>query len=460
MPSASELAIMKKGGFIILFDEERRRELIKNTDHEEYYSFTDALSLPDYEFGQTGLALLCFSASTIDFLAILTKGKKVATEKYRVEFSEILNLREISIENINSRIRNNIRPYFIKSSQGIGGRIPGNTWIAVIDAIKSMRSNLVSEIDRLISLKKYTGIRLTGKATEVLLQEREALGIALDIFSGNNQLRNRVLKAWAPKDELVRDINEEDDTALYLARDVDKVSILSGISQRYIQEESAIQHDLYNWSGLNADHIMGVSYFEQGGRGLEVIYANRNALEKTLGVDLIYFNMYYNSFILVQYKLMRKEIDTYLYRPDPQCLKELMRMNNFTRKYRPRSEMKSHEEYRLNNDGFMFKLVPNVGLIPASGELIRGMYITREYMNFLIGRREKSKTPSVTFSNAPRYMTNTEFAQNVNRGWIGTSGIQSIILKTIVRQYSTNNRALMIATENVNTGRGNRFDLK
>ena len=47
--------------------------------------------------------------------------------------------------------------------------------------------------------------------------------------------------------------------------------------------------------------------------------------------------------------------------------------------------IQSHEEYRLNDDGFMLKLVPATGLRPASGDLIKGMYIPREYMHFLVG---------------------------------------------------------------------------
>jgi hypothetical protein len=38
------------------------------------------------------------------------------------------------------------------------------------------------DIDRLLSLRRYSGFRLEGKAADILLQEREALGISLASF--------------------------------------------------------------------------------------------------------------------------------------------------------------------------------------------------------------------------------------------------------------------------------------
>ena len=284
---------------LIYFDEERRRDLIQEKIEGNYEPFSDALSVPDWELGQLNIALLCFSESTVDYISLAKKGKRVVTSKNRIEFSGMVSLRAISVTAIESRLNERIQRYFVKASQGAGGVIPAATWAAIVAAIKAERPALIEEIDRLLSLTRYSGFRLKGEAADILLQEREALGISLDIFSGNNQLRDQVLSEWAPYEDTVKNINEVEATATLANPGVGRSSFLKGIPQRYIQEESAIQHDLFNWSGMTPLHEAGVSVFAQGGRRLEVHYANRNALEHTLGIDLIYYNEAFELFVLV-----------------------------------------------------------------------------------------------------------------------------------------------------------------
>lgn len=112
--------------------------------------------------------------------------------------------------------------------------------------------------------------------------------------------------------------------------------------------------------------------------------------------------------------------------------------------------IQSHEEYRLNDDGFMLKLVPATGLRPASGDLIKGMYIPREYMHFLVGPHGPKGSGGgiqITFGTAPRYLTNSQFAQSVHAGWIGTRGVQSNTLASMLRQFYESGRAVLVAYE-------------
>jgi len=199
-------------------------------------------------------------------------------------------------------------------------------------------------------------------------------------------------------------------------------------------------------------HEAGISVFYQGKRKLEVIYANKNKLEHTLGVDLIYYNEFFNSFVLIQYKLMieSKKEKKYIYRPNKQLKDELRRMDEFNEQFVSSADLKSHEDYRLNSDGFMLKLVPNYGLKVAAGELIKGMYLPRAYIDFLLGPKGPKGPkggPIITFYNSPRYMTNTEFIQLVNRGWIGTQNLQSNALNELIKQFYESNKAVFIAYE-------------
>jgi hypothetical protein len=443
----------ERDGLIIFFDEERRSDLIQELSEGGYSSFSDALSVDDWDIKQNSLALLSFSPEMIDYICIASKGNRVATSKSRVNFSEIVKLGQIRISKIESRLNENVRRYFISSTQGYGGRVPKQTWQKILEAIAEINPNVATEIARLRSLGKYSGYRLHSSTAEVLMQEREALGISLEIFSGNNKLRDSVLRTWAPAEDSVIDINDEEKEGKLELPSQTKSSFLRGISSRYFQEESALQHDLFNWNGMTPCHESGVSVFQSGQRKLEIIYANKNDLEKTLGVDLIYYNDTYKSFTLLQYKLMKQNgSDEFYYRPDKQLEKELARMTEFSSK-QSSGITPLHEDYRLCTEGFLLKLVPNRGLQPASGELIKGMYLTKTYVDFLLsehGPKGDRDGRLITFKNSPRYLTNVEFAQMVNRGWIGTAGTTSEAIGALIKEFYESGRALLVAYETVN----------
>lgn len=437
-------------GFIVNFDEARRNDLLSERVDDFTDSFSDALSVYDWELGQLSIALLSFSPETIDYISLAKKGKRVVTSKNRVEFSSIVSLDALPLVSIERYLDTKLSRFFIRSSQGSGGAIPKVTWKAVLDAIKNERPNVSSEIDRLISLTKYAGVRLYGGRTDILAQEREALGVSLDIFSGGASLRNQVLSQWAPLEDDVEDLNENDAIATLNFTQSSMPSFLRGLPERFRQEESAIQHDLMNWDDETAVHIEGISHFEQGNRQLSIVYANRNSLEKTLGVDLIYCNEAFNQFVLVQYKIMKKESGVQVYRPDEQFRKELKRMDKFYSRYGEGELPINDTEFRFNPDGFFFKLVPNKGLIAASGELSKGMYLSREYVHFLLGPNGPTGPKGgsvINFENASRYMSNSEFISNVRLGRLGSFGSVSQCISEIIRAYYETGMAVMVAKE-------------
>ncbi len=80
------------------------------------------------------------------------------------------------------------------------------------------------------------------------------------------------------------------------------------------------------------------------------------------------------------------------------------------------------------------------------------MYVTREYMHFLIGPngpKGPKGGPLVTFAEAPRYLTTSQFSEGVRLGLLGTSGRQSKIVSEIVRRYYETGRALLVARESL-----------
>lgn len=431
-------------GFIFHFNEPERASQILVAIENGKGNFTEALSVADWNPKARQLALLSFSGETIDYLGIAERGNHVVTGKYRVEFRELLRLSRHPISEFEARLGKNIRQHFMRSASGVGGRIPEKTWEQCLEVLKALEPDKQLEIERIINLANLSGTSYRGNERELLMIQRDAIGSALDIFSGSNKLRKDVLSAWAPNQDQKFELDGQGASS----------NFLDNISSRYLQEESALQNDLFNWPDSIAEHKSGIGTFKQGDRTLNVVYANRNSLEKTLGVDLIYYNVYYQLFALVQYKLMTSdgndEAPKFGYRPDNQMYEELKRMNDFAIKFATQAPCKSGRDFRWNNDGFFFKLVQNQSFMIGSGELSPGMYIPREYMNFL-HNSESVKGPRkgihLNFNNVERYLSNSEFVNAINRGWLGTNGTTSEMLEKIVKSFLETGKALIIATE-------------
>lgn len=441
-------------GIIILFNEPARRKAILKAIQTHKPSFTDALSVPDWKAKKRHLALLSFSEDRINYLGIMKRGKKVITAKYRVEFSDLIDLQDVPIAEVEARLGTSVRQNFVRSASGSGGKIAAKTWAETIQILKELRPRLANDIDRLVNLVATDGINLVGPEVKNLILQKEAFGASLDIFGGSSKLRKEVLRTWAPGSGNVLKFMNNKGEALIGKPPADRRSFLSGISQQYIQEETALQNDLRNWPEFEASMQGGIHLFEQGDRRLEVVYANRNALERNLGVDLIYYNAAFQMFVLVQYKLMttseKPGSTKQFYRPDGQFQKELDRMNDFAQNYGNNSVPQSHHDFRLNNDGFFFKLVPNHGLRSGDSDLITGMYLTREYTNYLVGSdgpKGERGGKRIEFGNAPRYLSNTEFVNGVNRGWLGTNGVTSETIQKLVTQFLQSGKAVLVAVE-------------
>ena len=120
---------MSKANLAVLvrFDEAHRAQLIQTTLDSEIEPFSDTLSSQDWAINQRMFALLSFSENTLDYLCIAKGGKKVATSKKRVDFSNFISLDGLLIARIEELIGSHLRGHFIRSSSGIGGAIPQAT---------------------------------------------------------------------------------------------------------------------------------------------------------------------------------------------------------------------------------------------------------------------------------------------------------------------------------------------
>jgi hypothetical protein len=432
-----------QGGFLIWFDEQQRAGFMREIRGAEE-GFSDALSSDDWKVRQWEVCGLMFEPNVITHWALARKGKKVATGKVRVEFTEVaptrIHLQDVEI-NMGPRLRRNI----VRARSGVGGRVPPSTWAEMKSVLGRISPHSLATLERIERLRDQSRTIITRAGANIVAQQRDAVGLALDVFEKSGQLKRRTLQGWVPPDG----------TSLS--------SFLDGLQGVRTIEDQLIARDATSFPGVEHQRHTAVgAVFSAGGRTLEVLNVNRTAIETSLGVDLLYWHELFDAWTLVQYKSMESDGiagSSPIYRPDPSFNAELGRMQAFRHKnpdlFSPKH---GRSAYRLEGDGFFFKLCSRVQLEVLSETLLPGMYLSREFIETLLidpatkGPREGR---ILTFDNVGRHITNTMFAELVRDGWVGTRGASSSHIAEIVREAISGGRAFVLARQRRRDARPN-----
>ena len=255
---------------------------------------------------------------------------------------------------------------------------------------------------------------------QVLTEERDALGLALQIF--DPQLRSIVPS--------VNSVSTPD------------APFLLALQSSNLPEDLGVAYDAEVFDGWIPRDVpaVGATTFERGGQALTVANVNRTRIENVMGVDLLYFQEEYRSFVFVQYKRMTRE-DTKLpfYRPVGVSYgREYERMLEWDRRTRASPMPSDLTSYRLGSDAFFFKLYANPIGAPTPDRLLRGMYFPLSYWTSLIASPEvRGPRGGIQITHAEcrrRYLTNTHFIGLVGDGWVGTSPQNAEMINDVIAQ--------------------------
>jgi hypothetical protein len=423
-----------QGGYLILFDEAQRTEFLREVRSLDE-GFSDALSSADWAVRQWDVCGLMFENGQITHWALARRGKKVATGKVRVEFTEVtpagLSLPAIE-EHVGERFRANI----VRARSGVGGRVPPATWIEMKRAVGAVDASLLAALERLERLRDQSRELIARPGSDIVALERDAVGLALDVFDESGKLRRRTLQGWTAP------------ATGNLTSFLDGIDGVRTIEDQLIARDAAVFPE-----AAQIRHTVTGAVFALGARNLEVFNVNRTAIETSLGVDLIYWNEPFNAWTLVQYKSMERGSDandaSAAYRPDSSFADGLARMRDFRSTYPDTFGVgDGSAAYRLAGDGFFFKLCSRVQLEVLSQALLPGMYLSREFVEALlvdpatVGPRGGR---SLTFENTQRHISNTLFAELVRDGWVGTRGASSSRVAEVLRASLTARRAVVLA---------------
>ena len=313
-----------------------------------------------------------------------------------------------------------------------GGSLPAKAFEQVMEALKKADAAAYKAADGLIDRSAAPPPQEPTAAQMNWAYQRDAAVTALDI-------------AGIPRGQL--GVAPQIDTGARAGT----VSIFDDIGDMRTIEDVLVLRDLEgepDWDLLKK-HRYPAKTFESGDTKLTVVLANKQELEITLGVDLIYVNETLNSVVFVQYKMFKGVDGEEGYRPDPQLNKEILRMDSAMNILEQVAADNSCDGYRLAADPFFFKFCTKLLEHDQEGH-VPGYYIPLGYWKRLvldsrvIGERGGILVKHDTLG---RYFTPTAFKDLVTRGWIGTSPSGTKIVVPAIKDAMAGKRSIVLAVQ-------------
>lgn len=213
-------------------------------------------------------------------------------------------------------------------------------------------------------------------------------------------------------------------------------------------EASLIDHDLRSFPGMTAmsmaEDIVRVT---DGQHTLDIMNVNTTGFETATGVDLVYYNYDYDSFVLVQYKRKEPGNGSRIAGVDARLPLQLTKMVAFDAIALASASI-SPSAYRLGTGATFIKFA-SPALVPIrEQDLTRGIYVPSGLLKrlhdagLLVG---PGGGAAITYANLGRWIQNDAFADLVRKGWVGTSGLTVADLKAFVAERLSEGRLTVVA---------------
>lgn len=219
-------------------------------------------------------------------------------------------------------------------------------------------------------------------------------------------------------------------------------------------EDKIIDYDATIFPGfeLVMKNPAGMCLLENGNGRLITINANKTATESCTGVDMIYYNTIFDSFVMVQYKCMHDESDGQpCYRPGgnkKSYEREMASMDRINASLNGVCE--DLGDFRLSACPFYFKLCESKSPGPMGYELSKGMYIPLELFKAFMEDPITTGPQGgkyIGWSNCYRKFNNSEFAGLVRSGWIGTPKSDSRTIEDVIAESLNLERHVVVSYE-------------
>lgn len=398
---------------------------------EERNSFSMTVVNAEAHPKKAELALICVSSEEPDpqrflekarvYIGISQAGRLVATGESSILVSNLHPIETASITTITTQLPKRFASSFDPPWWSGVYRPSPRLWESILGVLAEANPDSREKIGQLSRAAQSAAEKPSKIAGGLEIYERDAIATALQIWRGDG-FRKRILReAFAPAATLT-------------------ASFLENMQQVSVREDPQINHDANLFPGYDvaSRSAIGSVTLSDGDEYLTVLNCNRQPLETTLGIDLIYYNHQFDSFVLVQYKRMTQEAGEPVYRPasDNNHKDEIRRMLAAQAELEEcKTSSQTVDEFRLSESPFYLKLCePKLKAALDSG-MVPGMYVplilwTRLLKsNSVLGPRGGI---SITWENCRRRFSNGEFTQLLRSGWIGSTTTASTQLAAII----------------------------
>jgi hypothetical protein len=398
--------------------------------------FTTTVTVRDVRPRRAELVVVSLKDTIADYIGISQVGRRVATGQMTLVVTRLVPLPRMTLEQVRTALPSRLARRFTPPAQGQYRPSP-RIWEELLKILSSRNTDVATRIRELERIAQEGRDSWGSFHGGLEIFERDAVASALEAWRGA-PFRKRMLRSLAPTDVKAP-------VAPFLSQ-------LRGTS---VREDPQISHDHTTFPGMEVarrDQV-GSVVLRHGNEHLTILNCNRQPLEETLGVDLIYYSHRFDSFVLVQYKRMRRnENGEARYRPhaDPSHAKELKRMIETNKKLRDIRDSGKSEvaAYRLSSGPFYVKLCEPKLKSPLDGGMVSGMYIPLALWRRLLQSdkvRTRRGAVRITWDNCTRRFSNGEFANLLRQGWIGSAAGRSKHLSKIIEEVLANGKMLVLA---------------
>lgn len=169
------------GGLLYgLYDRKHSERIKKCIDAGE--PFTIPISDPDFVPEKYETCLLSFDRRQLTHFCLLKRGRRVATAQRRLESEDLVSLINIPFGKFAESHFSTVRSFLSKATRGSVFRAEPTVWEDVIGALKTLRPQVASDIDRLEEARRTSYASSEGAGFEIMALEKDACGLALEIF--------------------------------------------------------------------------------------------------------------------------------------------------------------------------------------------------------------------------------------------------------------------------------------
>lgn len=403
--------------------------------------FSYPIPQADFHPRRAELVVVSLGGRRADYFGVSVRSKFGTTGQMNVMVSNLMPVHRLSFQSVRAELPNRFPNAFQPPIAGIYRPTP-KLWEALLSVlIPDTPDNKlrVGAIERALNEANRSGSGSQEGGLEAF--ERDAIGCALQAWGGPTT-RRRILRNAAPT---------LDQRAPFLERLKDVIS----------REDPQINHDHTIFPGMTLSRrdIVSSVTLAAGEDQITILNCNRQPLEQTLGVDLIYYSHRFKSFVLVQYKRMVDQNGTSGYRPhlDSNHAKEIARMRTaeLLLKTIPAAATNDTSCFRLSADPFFVKLCEAKAAIATDSGMVSGMYVPLHLWKSLLTSRDvlgPKGGVSVTWENCTRRFSNGEFTNLLRYGWIGSTEAHTQTLSTIIEQVLSSGRMLVLAATEPGAG--------